>query len=385
MTEKAEDLTATFAVLCSWCKCDRGSDGSALRFVPKRWTTEEHFCSDAHRKAANRAGRYPSEGEDRVHLYRPSSLHFARRWLDVGGSLDHLVLRREERDLVLIAHAHRFSFGLRWQAFARLAGRYAAIGSDLPIPDAPTLQLGPLQRFLSLTEVVEAAWQETNVVGNWRHNEFGMAERRPGRPRRVAPYIPAETPWPLLFRDFIPRELERRARKLRRKAGASLTPNLLQEDVGLVAEGGVYVESRLSSKRRGAAFRGHSGAEYAEAMGWRVPTHNGIHLAMLEAIRAELLGRKPRYGEPLEYVPHQRPAFPEPHFDAEGEIDPRTPEYWAVRSDKHGEEEKVNAIEIKRQLDRIETKLDRIEDEQHRQAREQLAREAQEYLEEIED
>jgi hypothetical protein len=278
-------------------------------------------------------------------------------------SPDRLSLSQDERD-VLIASHRSFDAVLRLEAAGRLMDkRYAKIGSDIG-PKVATPELDVLGRRLLLLEAIEVAGRETDVVGVYRRNEFGGIEQRPGR-RRVDPHVPTETPWPRLF-DFLSSELERRARKLREEV-ALVALARRQKDTEIVIE-----DAASQPPRRGESWP-----------------------SMLKEIKAELLGIRWRHGEPLQYVAPQ-PVYPEPFYDAEGEIPPwtadyrkaRAAHYKALKFDKPGEEEVemgTTAIEIRKQLDRIEAKVDRIEAEQSRQLQEQLAREVGQYLEEVDD
>jgi hypothetical protein len=79
---------------CSWC---------GDPYTPQRWTLDWHnFCSRAHAKAAQRAGRCP--GDDAVLLVRPRSLRVAHLALDKGVPFEQLVLSQDERDLLIVSH-----------------------------------------------------------------------------------------------------------------------------------------------------------------------------------------------------------------------------------------------------------------------------------------
>jgi len=323
---------------CSWCE---------EQHTPRRWKIGHSFCSTACRKAASRAGRYPGEYEDRIVRYRPRSLALAQRALDAGVPLDHLILSADEHDVVIVACLHG---GSVLQAAQRLmTGRYAKIGAEIN-PRLPGLQLDLLGRSLLLLEALRAACRETRVRGVYRLNEMGFVERRPGR-RKVEPYVPAEDSLGMLLVDFLPGELERRARRMRRE-------RKLEIAVGLAIDETI----RLTP------------------------------LQILQAqIKAELLGIRRRHGDPLQYVARERPAFPEPHYNAEGEIDDRTPEYWKAVKARPGEEE------VDMGTMNAETLLERVREEARKGAREgaldalaqhdaaQLMREIDEHLEEVDD
>jgi hypothetical protein len=268
-----EDTTATFAVRCSHRPCGR-------RFVPKRWHAGHSYCCDGHGKAARRAGG-PDAG--RVYApYQPPTLQLARRWLDIGGTLDQMALSRDERDVLVIDCRDRFHWDRRKEAAERLRdGRFSRIGKR-----KPSVRLDVDDVMVA----IESAGRETTEIGNWRNGK-----RLPGPPRRVPPYVPKEQPFALLFDDFLPRLLERCAESKRQQAAAEPLPNEQIEWIEM---------SREIAYSEAKAVR--------EVKGYTLPS---------------------RW-----YVIEERPAYPKLYFDDEGQLDRKTTKWWGAwaRHQAHG-------------------------------------------------
>lgn len=377
MATPAPEYAGTFGCLCVICE---------KRFPAGR--LDQLTCGeDACRKAFSRNGRR-IPGDDKPAPYRPESPALALKALNWGIPFDQLVLSREERDLFLVACHKHFAWKKREVAAGHLRdGRFHRIGK-IRQAGLPSVQLKPVDVMVAVAGV----WRPTNEIGTRRNGK-----RLSGPPPTIDHfYVPAEYPFALLLRDFLPRALERRAESERQQAWAFAEPRSHGQLVWIE-------ESNLSPYSAREAER--------DVVGYTLPSR--------------------------QHVIEERPAFRELHFDEqhEGPLDPMTmkKEYWKARRKDRDE---LRRLERRRRpperwgrtssppdpdklaaaakcmpecdspdwqperrpkvsttaLERIEAKvdvllekMDRVEAAQSGQLQEQLASEAAEYLEEVDD
>jgi hypothetical protein len=261
------------------------------------------------RKAwSRRRRRIPSDAP-----YRPRTLALARLALDKG--FTRLGFRsRDVADLAILAcsrsadgRREHYGWEKRREAADRLlASRFAWVGSNVPEPDAPTLQLDPVGRALLLMEAAENVWSPSTTVGNYKLAAGVLT--RSTHPYTVPSYLPAECFLEWTIWDFMPRELERLLHQRREAERAFADPRFVRP--------GWRINERERKTDEVRRDKGRT-LNYSERQMER------------DVVGYTLPWRK--------HVIEERPTFREPYFGEDGPLDDRTDEYWEAKT-KHREQ-----------------------------------------------
>jgi hypothetical protein len=164
-------------------------------------------CSRACKEALKRYGPQKFPGDAEPVPWHPRSLVWAIGALEKGVPLGDLILEEDERAATVAAHVG-FPLVQRLEAAGRLlALRAPWVGRSFKRRDEDIRLDERARRILVLAALEEATESTTSFGTNVFH--------RRGRPKKYAPYVPAEEPWGILLRDFLERALEAHLHDLR--------------------------------------------------------------------------------------------------------------------------------------------------------------------------